>query len=367
MTPLYLLITILTGLLLNTALIPVIIRIAHQRQWYDGRNHRKIHVEDTPRIGGVGIYVSFLASAFVAALVAAGSSGALPAAVGGSATFGELVVYVLPPLIGMTLIHALGLIDDFRDLRAVLKLLIQVVAAAVVTIGPFRIETVTVPYIWYQIELGWLSYPLTILWIVAVSNAVNFVDGVDGLAGGISAIAALFFGLIALLTGHGVTALVAVGLFGAILGFLIYNAPPARIFMGDSGSYVLGFALSVFPLMLADESRSSLTLIPAISILAVPFLDMATSIVRRLRRGKHPFSADREHLHHKLMDLGFGTWSILAIAYSAAVILGTVGLLWYILPVNLDITVTLIAWLVAGLLMAILTRARHRHAEIPDK
>lgn len=367
MTPLYPLITILTGLVLNAVLIPIIIRIAHKQHWYDARNHRKIHVEDTPRIGGIGIFVSFLASALVAALVAAGTTGSLPSSPDTVATFGELLVYVLPAVIGMTLIHALGLIDDFRDLRAVLKLLIQVVAAAVVTLGPFRIETITVPYLWYQIDLGWLSYPLTILWIAAVSNAVNFVDGVDGLAGGISAIAALFFGVIALLTGHGVTALVAVGLFGAILGFLIYNAPPARIFMGDSGSYVLGFALAVFPLMLADESRSSLVLIPAISILAVPFLDMTTSIFRRLRRGKHPFSADREHLHHKLMDLGFGTWRILAITYSASVILGVVGVMWYLLPVNIDITVTLAAWLVAGMLMALLTRAQHRHGETADE
>jgi len=357
MTPLRLLITLLSGLVFNAILTPLLIRLAHRNRWYDEQNHRKIHTEDTPRIGGVGIYFGFLISAIVAIYL--GTLTITESPMGQAATFGELLVHFLPLFGGMTLIYVLGLVDDFRDLRAVMKLFIQIAAAAIVTIGPFRVDRLTMPFIWYQVELGLFSFPVTILWIVAISNALNFIDGVDGLAGGTAAISTLFFGAIALLTGQPVVALVAIGLFGTIMGFLIYNAPPARIFMGDSGSYVLGFILGVFPLLLADATGTSLNLIPAITILAIPVLDMTTSVVRRLGRGKHPFSADREHLHHKMMDLGFGTWRILATTYSIAILLGLTGVSWYLLPVNLAMALTLLVWIALSLLMIIMTRELH--------
>jgi UDP-GlcNAc:undecaprenyl-phosphate GlcNAc-1-phosphate transferase len=247
-------------------------------------------------------------------------------------------------------------VDDFRNLRALLKLIIQIAAAVVVTLGPFRIERITVPFIWYQVELGVLSYPVTVIWIVAISNAVNFIDGIDGLAGGSSAISALFFAVAALLVGQEMTALLAVGLFGCLLAFLVYNGPPARIFMGDSGSYVLGFVLGTMPLILADGSGSSLDLIPGVTILAVPIVDMTSSVFRRMRRGKHPFSADREHIHHRLMDLGLGTWSILAIVYGTCIFLGIAGVAWYLLPKNLDAGITLAIWAVLVVLTLWLTR-----------
>lgn len=366
MRPLQLLLTILTGLIVNASLTPLIIGLAHRNSWYDEKNHRKIHTDDTPRIGGVGIFVGVLAATIVTILMGAAESGVFAATPGTPLSAGELVLYFLPALGGMVIIHALGLVDDFRNLRAVLKLVIQIAAATVVTLGPFRIEQLTIPFIWYNIELGAFSIPVTIIWIVAISNALNFIDGVDGLAGGTAAIATLFFAAIALLTGQGLIALLAMGLFGSIFGFLIYNAPPARIFMGDSGSYVLGFALAVFPLMLADGSGVSLDLIPAVTILGVPIVDMTTSVFRRLRRGKHPFSADREHLHHKLMDLGFGTWRILAVAYGASVALGLVAVSWYLLPVNVDMIVTLAAWATVIVLMVLLTRAQHRRTGVTE-
>ncbi|MFW5688103.1 MAG: MraY family glycosyltransferase [Spirochaetota bacterium] len=352
MRPLHLLLTILSGLIVNAALTPLIIHLAHRNRWYDEKNHRKIHTHDTPRIGGVGIFVALLAAMAVIVVFAASAEGL------GTATPGALALYFLPALAGMVMIHVLGLIDDFRNLRAVLKLFIQIAAAVVVCLGPYRIERLTIPFIWYNLELGWFSYPVTVLWIVAISNALNFIDGVDGLAGGTAAIATLFFAAIALLTGQIVVALLAAGLFGSILGFLIYNAPPARIFMGDSGSYVLGFMLSLFPLMLADGSTTNLNLLPAITILGVPIVDMTTSVFRRLGRGKHPFSADREHLHHKLMDVGLGTWRILAVAYTASVVLGFVGVSWYLLPVNVDVLVTLASWAIVIALMIVLSRKR---------
>lgn len=359
MTILQMLLSIGTALVVNVGLTPLIIHLAHRNRWYDERNHRKIHVEDTPRIGGIGIFAGFVA-AIVVTIVLVGRAATSGQGAGGP---GAITLYLLPLILGMTAIHLLGLVDDFRNLRAVLKLLLQIVAAAIVTVGPLRIERLTIPFIWYHLELGLFSYPVTVLWIVAVSNALNFIDGVDGLAGGVAAFATLFFAVIGLLTGNTLVALLAVGLFGSLLGFLVYNAPPAKIFMGDSGSYLIGFALAVFPLMLADGDRMSLHLIPAITILAVPILDMTTSVFRRLSRGKHPFSADREHLHHKLMDLGFGTWRILAVAYTASLVLGAIGVASYLLPVSVDVVVVLLSWIAAVVLMVILTRERRRHVD----
>ncbi len=356
MTSEHLLITFLTSLIVNAAITPLVIRLAHRNRWYDEQNHRKIHTEDVPRIGGVGIYLGFLAAALVAGLL---STGAIPGiARTTESTIGELLLRFLPALLGVTLIHLLGLIDDFRNLRAVLKLFIQIAAAAIIAFSPLRITRLTIPLLWYPIDLGGFGVLVTILWIVAVSNALNFIDGVDSLAGGNAGIAALFFAAIALMGAESSTALLAIGLLGSIVGFLLFNAPPARIFMGDSGSYVLGFVLSLFPLMLNERTGTSLNLIPAITILGVPLLDVTTSVFRRLRRGQHPFSADREHLHHKLMDLGLGTWSILGLTYGASVVLGFVAVAWYLLPTDLGTAVTLGVWLLCAGLMAALTRSR---------
>jgi UDP-GlcNAc:undecaprenyl-phosphate/decaprenyl-phosphate GlcNAc-1-phosphate transferase len=352
------LITMLAGFIVNAGLTPLIIYLAHRNRWYDELNHRKIHTENIPRLGGFGIFMGMLISAAVAFAVSTGQPG-LPTGLSsdttGIAGFWQLVVYFSPVIGGMIIIHLVGLIDDFRNLRALLKLIIQVVAAVIVTLGPFRIERITVPFIWYNLELGAFAFPVTVVWIVAVSNAVNFIDGIDGLAGGSSAIAALFFAVIALLVGQGVSALLAIGIFGSLIAFLMFNSPPARIFMGDSGSYVLGFALGVFPLILADGTGNSLDMFPAITLLAIPILDMASSVLRRMRRGKHPFSADREHIHHRLMDRGLGTWRILAVIYGTCIVLGVTAVSWYMLPKDLDMAITLAVWSVCIALVLWLT------------
>ncbi len=358
------LLTMLAGFVVTVGITPLIIHLAHRNHWYDELNHRKIHTEAIPRLGGFGILLGVFISAIVAFVVSTGQPG-LPAGLSpnatGAAGFWTLAVYFSPVIGGMIIIHLVGLIDDFRNLRALLKLMIQIVAAIVVTLGPFRIERITVPFIWYNVELGLLSYAVTVVWIVAVSNAVNLIDGIDGLAGGASAITVLFFAVVALLVGQGVTALLAIGVFGSLVAFLMFNGPPARIFMGDSGSYVLGFTLSVFPLILADGTGNSLDMIPAVTLLAVPILDMTSSVFRRMRRGKHPFSPDREHIHHRLMDRGFGTWKILAVIYGACILLGVVAVSWYVLPKNLDMTIILAVWFVCVVLVLWLSWSGRRN------
>ncbi|TFH04799.1 MAG: undecaprenyl/decaprenyl-phosphate alpha-N-acetylglucosaminyl 1-phosphate transferase [Spirochaetales bacterium] len=349
-------IVVATGLGVSTLLTPLIIHLAHRNKWYDGKNHRKIHTEDTPRLGGVAIFVGFLVAMAVAFLTSVSDPSGLPSGMQEASQPLSLILYYLPVILGMLTIFMVGLVDDFRDLRAVVKFVIQIAAATLVTLGPFRIESFTVPFVWYQLDLGVFSYPITVFWIVAVANAVNFIDGADGLAGGASAIAALAFAIIAVYLGQSVNALVAIGLFGSLLGFLIYNSPPARIFMGDSGSYILGFGLAVLPLILSDGSGESLNLLPAISILALPIMDVSTSSFRRMRRGTHPFSADREHIHHKLIDLGFEKWQLLSIIYGGGILLGAFAFSWYVLPVNLGTSIQLIVWVAATLLVLLLTR-----------
>lgn len=357
-----LLITVFIGFAANLALTPIIIRTAHRNRWYDVKNHRKIHVTDTPRLGGVGIFASFLLTVVAALIMAAGPIASADLGIRWAPRFLDLLLRYLPILGGMVVVHALGLIDDFRSLRAVLKLLVQIAAAVVVVLGPFRIETLTVPFAGTEISLGLWSYPITVIWIVAISNALNFIDGVDGLAGGTAAIAALNFAIIAFLLGHGIAAALAVGLLGALLGFLVFNLPQAKIFMGDSGSYVLGFMLGVLPLAIPEGGHGSMALLPVITILLVPIVDMTTSVFRRLRRGKHPFSADREHLHHKLMDVGMGSWNILAVIYVTNVVLGGAGLLWYLATPALATPVQLTLWLATALAVSALTRAQRRAA-----
>ena len=334
------------GFVLNIILTPIIIRVAHRNRWYDEKNHRKIHTEDTPRLGGVGIFIGTIAAIVVAALVWPTGRGSLPLPLASDASGAQILLYLLPILAGALIVHVLGLVDDFVNLRARSKFLIQIVAAIVVTLGPFRIERLTIPFVWYDLELGIFAYPVTVLWVVGVSNALNFVDGVDGLAGGIAAIAAVFFSVIAILTGQALVAMIMLGIVGSVLAFLAFNAPPARIFMGDSGAYALGYLLAVFPLMLSSGTGDSLDLIPAVTILAVPVIDTVTSAIRRLSRGKHPFSADREHLHHKLLDAGFGTWKLIATLYVTAFGFGLSAVAWYLVPVNVDVGIVLAAWVV---------------------
>lgn len=362
MTFLELLVTVLIGFLANLAITPMIIRVAHRNEWYDEQNHRKIHVTDTPRLGGIGIFASFLLSVLATLVMAAGPVEAAQLGIRWAPRFADLLVRFTPLLAGMIVVHILGLIDDFRSLRAVLKLLVQIVAAALVVLGPFRIEQLAIPFVWTEVSLGAWSYPITIIWIVAISNALNFIDGVDGLAGGTAAIAALFFAIVAFMLGHGLAAALAVGLLGALLGFLVFNLPQARVFMGDSGSYVLGFMLGVLPLAIHEGGRSTMALLPVITILLIPIVDMTTSVFRRLRRGKHPFSADREHLHHKLMDLGLGSWRILAVIYVANLILGGAALLWYLAEPAIAAAVQLMLWIAAGFAASALTRAQRRNA-----
>ncbi|MFP4329391.1 MAG: MraY family glycosyltransferase [Alkalispirochaetaceae bacterium] len=320
-------------------------KLSHRFNWYDEQNARKIHTEDTPRLGGVGIFLSFLLVTSVV-LLSRSPDGA---------------VRYLPLLAGVCLIHFLGLLDDFVNLVAPRKFLLQVLAATVVSLGPFRIDALALPLGNGGVELGPLAYPVTVLWIVSIANAVNLIDGADGLAGGVSAIAALFIGTIAAHSGNETLALLSFALVGGVAGFLVYNFPPAKIFMGDSGSLLLGFLLATLPLVGFNES-SPFPVIPVVTLLFLPILDTLLAIIRRLSKGLPVHHADREHIHHRLIDRGFGPRKLLLSIYSAAAVLGLAALSWFVLPKPLNGVLDLSVW---GIALWI-TVALGRHQEQPE-
>ncbi len=307
------------ALAVSLASIPLVIRLADRKGWYDLPNGRKVHTSPLPRLGGVGIFAALL----VALLVGV----ALSTPRGGTEVFGfdRRLLFVLA---GFLLIFATGLVDDFRNLRAPLKFLLQVVAGALVTLGGFTINDLGLPGL-APLHLGWVAWPLTVLWLVGLSNAMNLVDGVDGFAGAITAAAAAALGATALAQGRFGAALVACCLLGAAVGFLVYNVPPARIFMGDSGSLLLGFVLATLPLLRGSGQPDGITLTldlaATVAVLGLPVLDTATAIVRRIRAGLPIHHPDKHHLHHKLQAIGLSDRSLFVVALAAGLVLGTVA------------------------------------------
>jgi UDP-GlcNAc:undecaprenyl-phosphate GlcNAc-1-phosphate transferase len=343
-------------------LIPTIRRMAHRFKWYDLPNKRKIHTGLIPRLGGPGMYLSFIAAAVLTPLLAT--------LISGGSTEMRYDLRFIPFFLGVTLIHLVGLIDDFHNLKALLKFFLQLLAAVIVTTGGFLIRSLTLPYLG-TLPLGLLAYPVTVLWIVGISNAINLIDGMDGLAGGISGFAALSMGIISLLQGAVLTSILCFALFGAILGFLVFNYPPAKIFMGDSGSLFLGFCLASLPLVGGISKISAFgTLLVPVTLLTIPILDIFTSVIRRLRNKVPIIHPDKEHIHHKLLDMGLNQRQILGVLYGFSLYLSVVAITSVILPKEVNVYLVLIVWagslLAYGLLYFMNTKKRSTSAEASE-
>ncbi|MFO8043455.1 MAG: MraY family glycosyltransferase [Alkalispirochaeta sp.] len=308
--------------LINVLLTPFILRLAHRFEWYDHINDRKIHTESTPRLGGVGIFLSFVAAALLGLTLIVGAPGIAPWSM-------RSVALVLA---GLALVHGLGLYDDFVNLRAPLKFLVQLGAGTLVALSGALLRVIELPWIGTVEFPLWLAFGFTILWVVSISNAVNLIDGADGLAGGVALFAALFMGIIALGQGSLVTAVLAFAVVGSLAGFLVYNLPPAKIFMGDSGSLSLGFILAVLPLLGLQRGEPGFMAVapfPVLTLLYIPIVDTLLAIIRRLSRGLPVHSADREHIHHRLIDRGVRGRRLLSVIYGMMVVFGFVATAWY--------------------------------------
>jgi UDP-GlcNAc:undecaprenyl-phosphate GlcNAc-1-phosphate transferase len=303
---------------LNILITFLLIKLSHHQQWYDVMDHRKIHNGDIPRIGGIGIFFSALI-VFVVAIVLKQTLG-----------FAEelQLTYWLVVLAGLAVIHFIGIMDDFSNISPRLKLFGQIAAAGAVIAFGYSFESVYIPFIHRSFSLGWFGPVLTFFWIVGVSNAVNLIDGLDGLAGTINLLILAFFGFFSMAYGSIFVALFSFTLCGALLAFMLFNMPPARIFMGDSGSLMLGFFLAVIPLFPAATELSGKVLPFIISLALIPIYDTLAAIVRRSLQGKAFYRPDKEHIHHKLLKLGLSNWSILLVVSVITVSLGVVAHLW---------------------------------------
>lgn len=325
-----------SSFILGVIVTPLITGLSHKFKWYDFHDQRKIHKGLISRLGGVGIGFAFLTTILCTPLV-------LGLITGNTAIFLGNFRYLFL-LAGFVVILITGLVDDFHNIKALKKLVLQLIAAATVTAGGFLVSTLTIPYIGV-IHLGVFAYPLTVIWIVGISNAFNFIDGMDGFAGGIGAFAALSMGIISILQQQYNTALLALALFGSITGFLIFNFPPARIFMGDSGSLSVGFALAVIPLLGISRAASFGTLIIPVTLLTVPIVDTVAAIMRRIRKQVPVYAPDKEHIHHKLLDLGLSERKILIVIYAICFYLGLVSVTSITLPKETNVYLIIIVWI----------------------
>ncbi|GFI55796.1 putative undecaprenyl-phosphate N-acetylglucosaminyl 1-phosphate transferase [Clostridiales bacterium] len=264
---------------------------------------RRMHKKPTPRIGGLGIFIGFTVSTVV---------------------FCDFSAELFAIWTGGAILVILGILDDILRLSAWLKLLVQLCAAGVAVCFGVVIDQITV--FGAVIEFGVFAIPITLLWIVGLSNAINLIDGLDGLACGVSAITSLSILAVVLITGDMTSALITAILVGACGGFLPYNRNPASIFMGDTGALFLGYTLSIISVQGLFKLHTVLSFLVPFSIFALPLFDTLVAIVRRLIHGQSPFHPDRGHLHHKLVDMGFTHKEAVRLLYAISGIMGLVAI-----------------------------------------
>src|SRR5580700_2963501 len=281
---------------------------------------RDLHVIPLPRLGGISIFLSFLCGTAVALL--AGLH--FPAL-----AFGISTRTLLTILVPGTLIFLLGVYDDIHSLGPYTKVAVQVVAAVMLFAGGLRI--LDLPVLFGARHLAWpIGLPITVLWVIGITNAFNLIDGLDGLAAGSALFSTLVVFVVALFNGSSLVSLMTIALAGAILGFLRFNFNPATIFLGDCGSLFIGFMLSALALVGTEKSPTVIAVAIPIVSLGLPILETTLSVLRRLIGGRPIFTADREHIHHKLLQHGLSHRQVVIVLYgvSAVFALLSLFLLW---------------------------------------
>ena len=268
------------------------------------KDSRRMHKKPVPRLGGLAIFLGFMVSILL---------------------FVHIDHQMKGILLGAVIIVVLGVVDDMTPLRAKFKFLVQICAALVAVYHGVVIEILTNPNVFSDApywSLGWMKYPVTVLWIVGVTNAVNLIDGLDGLANGVSAISAATVLVIALICSEAQVAVVMAALVGACVGFLPYNLNPAKMFMGDTGATFLGFILSTMSIQGLFKFYAVISFAVPFLILGLPIFDTAFAMIRRMAHGQSPMHADRGHIHHRLIDMGLNQKQAVATLYVISGILG---------------------------------------------
>ncbi|OLP19801.1 undecaprenyl-phosphate alpha-N-acetylglucosaminyl 1-phosphate transferase [Leptolyngbya sp. 'hensonii'] len=303
------------------ATTPAIERLGHKVGCVDLPGERKVHKRPMVRMGGVAIFAGTL----VALLLVWWTGG-----------FGILPADKSDEVWGVTVcglaFFLIGLADDLFSLSAFFRLFMQIIVACVAWQMGVQIEFLTIPAVGLVPLPDPVSLPITVLWLVGIANAINMIDGLDGLAAGVSGIAAVVMMITSLFMHQPAAALIAACLAGASIGFLRYNFNPAQIFMGDGGAYFMGFTLAGIGIIGLVKSVTTAAVLLPYLILAVPILDISAVVLDRLRRGKSPFTADKRHLHHRLLQAGLSQRLIVLFIYSLALWVGSLALMFSGVP-----------------------------------
>lgn len=300
-----LLMTIAVAFIVGFAATPIVKSFAQKIGAMDiPDEERRVHDHPIPRMGGLAIFLGFMISVLL---------------------FVDITQQVRGILLGCVIIVATGAIDDIVSLNAWVKFGLQIIAALVAVLHGVKVEVLMNPFFWSEAEHlvlnGW-SIPVTIIWIVAITNSVNLIDGLDGLAVGVSTISSITMLVIALLVSDANVAIILAALVGACIGFMPYNLNPAKIFMGDTGALLLGYVLATVSVMGLFKFYAIVSFAVPLLALAVPLFDTVFAFVRRLFKGQSPFHADRGHFHHRLIDMGLSQKQAVAILYLISGILG---------------------------------------------
>ncbi|MBI3663814.1 MAG: undecaprenyl/decaprenyl-phosphate alpha-N-acetylglucosaminyl 1-phosphate transferase [Acidobacteria bacterium] len=289
-------------------------RIATARGWMRSENGDSTGV---PRLGGISVFATALIMMLLLILwdnqVAERVMAELPLALGLAGAAGA--------------VFAMGLYDDLRGAKPWQKLLVQCAAAAGLYIVGFRVEVLTNPFTQGQVHLGWMSLPLTLLWLVAISNAFNLIDGLDGLAAGVGLFATVTLFLLAMLQAKSFVTAITVALAGALFGFLPHNFNPARIYLGDSGSLTIGIVLAALAIDSSQKGPVLLTVAIPLMIFGLPLLDVSVTTARRFLSGQPLFRRDEEHLHHRLQKIGMTPRASVLLLYGLAALFALASLL----------------------------------------
>lgn len=299
----------LISAIISFAITPLVKKFAIKMNAIDiPKDDRRIHKVPIPRMGGLAIFISF-------SLV--------------SLYFSNFNKSVIGIVLGSTLLVIGGIIDDIKPLKPYAKLAFQLSATIIIIAFGINVSCITVPFSSQDgyVYIGYYGIPITILWVVGVTNAINLIDGLDGLACGICAISSITLFGVSLISGRYIAVLLTAVLAGSCLGFLPYNFNPASIFMGDTGSQFLGFALAAISIQGAIKSAAAVVVAVPILALGIPIYDTLFAMVRRKINNKPIMQADRGHLHHRLLDMGFNQKQVVFIMYTISVILGTTSLI----------------------------------------
>ena len=296
---------LIAAMAISLAMCPLVKSFAYKVGAIDvPKDNRRMHKVPIPRLGGLAIFLGFIVSILL---------------------FAEVDRQMQGILLGAVIIVVLGVVDDIVALRASLKFIVQILAALVPVFHGVVVQVLSNPIAFAEQaywDLGVFAIPLTVIWIVGVTNSVNLIDGLDGLANGVSIICALTMLIISLLVSETAVAIIMAALVGACIGFMPYNANPAKMFMGDTGATFLGYILATMSIQGLFKTYTIISFLVPFLILGLPIFDTASAMLRRIARGQSPMHADRSHVHHRLIDMGLNQKQAVAILYVISSILG---------------------------------------------